>query len=95
MKGNLEVPVLTELAQSHHKTPAQIVLRWDLQNGVAVIPKTVHPERMAENAAIFDFELSPAEMEEIDGLNEDRHFGPNPDTTQFGESGELLRREGK
>ena len=58
MKGQLDLPVLTELAAKYGKTPAQIVLRWDLQNDILTIPKSVRPERIRENADIFDFELS-------------------------------------
>jgi diketogulonate reductase-like aldo/keto reductase len=64
-------------------TAAQIVLRWDLQNGVVIIPKSVHENRIRENSQIFDFELSPEDMATIDSLNENRRFGPDPDRVSF------------
>ncbi len=75
MRGKYEQPLLYTLAQKYGKTIPQIILRWDLQNGVVVIPKSVHRERIAENAAIFDFEISADDMQRIDELNEERHFG--------------------
>ncbi|WP_040464403.1 aldo/keto reductase [Erythrobacter sp. NAP1] len=61
-------------AQAHGKTPAQVLLRWGVQRGTAVIPKTSKPERMRENLDIFDFELSSVEMAAISALNQDRRF---------------------
>lgn len=74
----LKDPVLAAIARRHGKTVAQVILRWDLQLGVVTIPKSARPERMAENAAIFDFELDGAEMESIDALDDDRRNGPDP-----------------
>ncbi|MEM7687757.1 MAG: aldo/keto reductase [Pseudomonadota bacterium] len=61
-------------AQAHGKTPAQVLLRWGVQRGTAVIPKTTKPERMRENLAIDDFDLSAVEMAAISALNQDRRF---------------------
>jgi methylglyoxal/glyoxal reductase len=83
MKGNLDLPQLTALAQKYGKTPAQIVLRWDLQHGVVTIPKSVRAERIRENAAIFDFTLSDEDMRAIDQMNQDHRFGPDPDQVIF------------
>ncbi|MBS4177741.1 aldo/keto reductase [Lederbergia citrea] len=83
MKGNLDLPTLTELAAKYGKKPAQIVLRWDLQHGVVTIPKSVHKERIQENADIFDFTLSEEDMKAIDQLNQDYRFGPDPDEFLF------------
>lgn len=83
MRGDMDIPLLRELAEKYKKTPAQIVLRWDLQHEVATIPKTVTPQRMEENALIFDFELSLEDMAHIDGLNENKRFGPDPDNFHF------------
>lgn len=83
MKGKLDLPQLTELAGKHGKTPAQIVLRWDLQHGIVTIPKSVHQARIVENAGLFDFELSDADMKLIDGMNQDHRFGPDPDALLF------------
>ena len=83
MKGNLAIPTLLRLAEEHGKTPAQIVLRWHVQHGVVVIPKSVHDYRIRENADIFDFSLSAEEMTLIDGLNQGKRFGPDPDNFDF------------
>lgn len=83
MKGNLNLPQITELAEKYGKTPAQIVLRWDLQHGVVTIPKSVHQERIIENAHIFDFTLSEEDMKAIDQMNQDYRFGPDPDEVLF------------
>ncbi|QOY35582.2 aldo/keto reductase [Anaerobacillus isosaccharinicus] len=80
MQGELlEEPTLAEIGKKYGKSVAQVILRWDLQNEVVTIPKSVKPERMKENADIFDFELTTEEMALINSLNEDRRVGPNPD----------------
>jgi 2,5-diketo-D-gluconate reductase A len=76
----LDDPVLGELAAAHGKTVAQVVLRWHLQLGIVIFPKSVTRERIEENRDIFDFHLSPAEMERIAELDEGRRIGPDPDT---------------
>jgi len=83
MKGQLDLPVLTELAAKYGKTPAQIVLRWDLQSDILTIPKSIRPERIRENANIFDFELSDEDMARIDALNQNSRFGADPDNFNF------------
>lgn len=62
-------PVLTEIGRSHGKTAAQVALRWNIQRGVVVIPKTVHKDRMEQNFDIWDFSLTPDEMAKIDALD--------------------------
>ncbi|OIJ16806.1 glyoxal reductase [Anaerobacillus alkalilacustris] len=80
MQGQLlDDPTLMEIANKYNKSVAQVILRWDLQNEVVTIPKSVKPERMKENADIFDFELCTEDMKKINSLNEDRRVGPNPD----------------
>jgi diketogulonate reductase-like aldo/keto reductase len=79
----LRDPVLTGIARKHDKTVAQVVLRWDLQLGVVTIPKSVHPGRMAENAAVFDFELDAADMSVIAALDSNRRNGADPFTFTF------------
>lgn len=76
----LERPAILEAAEAHGKSPAQAVLRWHVQQGRIVFPKTSRRERMIENADIFDFELSGAEMAAIDALDEQHNFGPDPRT---------------
>jgi diketogulonate reductase-like aldo/keto reductase len=83
MNGNLDLPLLAELAGQYKKTSAQIVIRWHLQHGIVTIPKSVRAERIAENANVFDFELSPEDMNRIDELNEDKRFGADPDHMNF------------
>lgn len=79
-KGDvLGEPLLSEIAGRHQRTSAQVVLRWHLQRGCIVFPKTVTPARMRENFALFDFVLSEEEMRLISGLNRDERTGPHPD----------------
>ena len=70
----LQEPVVLAAAEAHGKTPAQIVLRWGIQRGTSIIPKTSKPERMRENLAITDFALSDDEMTAISALNANRRF---------------------
>lgn len=67
--GLFEDPVLAGIAAKHHKTPAQVILRWHIQRGVVVIPKSTHKERMEENFQVFDFALTEADMDEIAALD--------------------------
>ena len=83
VRGRLDHPVLLEVAARHSKTPAHVVWRWNLQRGVVTIPKSARPERIAENAKLFDFELSAQDMAQIDALDEERRIGPDPDTIDF------------
>ncbi|KPC74675.1 glyoxal reductase [Thermoactinomyces vulgaris] len=84
MQGEVfRVPLLQELAEKYGKTPAQIVLRWDLQHGVVTIPKSVNPDRIKANADVFDFELSAEDMARIDALDKHHRFGPDPDNFDF------------
>ena len=72
-----------KLADKYQKTPAQIVLRWDLQHEVVTIPKSVHPNRIAENAQIFDFEISREDMLTLDALDEGKRIGSDPDNFDY------------
>ena len=76
----LDDPIITGLAETHGKTPGQIVIRWHLQLGNVVIPKSVTPERIEENFDVFDFHLTEDEMTEIEGLDAGERIGPDPDT---------------
>lgn len=80
----LNDPTINEIANKHKKTPAQVILRWDLQNKVVTIPKSIKVERIIENADVFDFELTIEEMEKIDGLNIDERIGSHPDEMELG-----------
>ncbi|MCM3707822.1 MULTISPECIES: aldo/keto reductase [Cytobacillus] len=84
MQGGLfENEILTEMADKHGKAIAQIVLRWHLQNGIIVIPKSTKPHRLEENVCLFDFELSQQDMELINSLDEHLRVGPDPDNFDF------------
>jgi 2,5-diketo-D-gluconate reductase A len=76
----LQDPVIVEIASAHSRTPAQTIIRWHIQLGNVVIPKSVTPERILENIDVFDFHLSDAEMDAIRGLDAGRRIGPDPDT---------------
>ena len=69
LKGMFTEPVLLQIAEKHGKTPAQVILRWNVQQGVIVIPKSVHRERMEENLNIWDFALDADDMEKIASLD--------------------------
>ncbi|KKZ69756.1 aldo/keto reductase [Streptomyces showdoensis] len=77
-RGLLEVPAIVAIAQKHARTPAQIVLRWHVQVGNVVIPKSVTPSRIRENIAVFDFELDAEDMAGLTALDEGRRLGPDP-----------------
>ncbi len=77
--STLDDPVISPIAVAHGKSPAQVMLRWGLQEGRSVIPKSTKPARIAENIDVFDFELSSDEMTDIAGLNTDRRGGPEPE----------------
>ncbi|RFU42895.1 aldo/keto reductase [Actinomadura logoneensis] len=79
-RGLLEDPALAPIGEAHGKTPAQVVLRWHLQLGNIVIPKSVTPERIAQNFDVFDFELTESEMAVIADMDADRRLGPDPAT---------------
>lgn len=83
IQGRLDQPLLVELARHYGKTPAQIILRWHLQHERVIIPKSVHAERIRENANLFDFVLSTEDMERVDAMNRDQRFGPDPDHFNF------------
>ncbi|MGX2993642.1 aldo/keto reductase [Streptomyces sp. JNUCC 64] len=77
-KGLLDVPAIVAIGQKHGRTPAQVVLRWHIQLGHVVIPKSVTPSRIAENIAVYDFELDEEDLAAIRALNEDHRLGPDP-----------------
>ncbi|MEN8698186.1 aldo/keto reductase [Bacillus infantis] len=84
MQGQLlDNEIITSIAEKHDKSAAQVILRWDLQNGVITIPKSTKENRIAANSAIFDFELSGDEMEQISSLNQNLRVGPDPDNIDF------------
>jgi 2,5-diketo-D-gluconate reductase A len=76
----LEDPVIVEIAEAHGKTPAQAIIRWHLQLGNVVIPKSVTPERIKENFDVFGFDLSDEQMEAISALDAGTRIGPDPNT---------------
>jgi diketogulonate reductase-like aldo/keto reductase len=84
MQGHIaNLEAIQHLAGKYHKTPAQIALRWNLQHEVVTIPKSTHTHRIAENAQIFDFELSPPDMNLLDALYKGKRFGAGSEQLQF------------
>lgn len=79
----LEDETILKIGEKYRKSPAQIVLRWHIQNDILVIPKSVTPSRIEENAGIFHFELTAEEMKAINGLNREQRFGKNPENFHF------------
>jgi diketogulonate reductase-like aldo/keto reductase len=77
--STLQDPVIGDIAQAHNKTPAQVMLRWHLQRGRSVIPKSTKPQRIAENLDVFDFDLSTEELAAIDALDTGQRGGPEPE----------------
>lgn len=75
-------PAIAAVAQAHGKTPAQVMLRWHLQQGRSAIPKSTNPARIAENFDVFDFELAPEQMAAIDALDTGTRSGPDPDVAR-------------
>ena len=84
MQGKIfQMKEFDRLREKYNKSIAQIVLRWNLQKGVATIPKSSNKDRIVSNADIFDFELSPADIAYIDALNQNLHYGPDPKNFNF------------
>ncbi|WP_102716597.1 aldo/keto reductase [Paenibacillus castaneae] len=84
MQGQLlDHPILKEIANKYNKTIAQIIVRWDLQNGIVTIPKSTKEHRIIENASVFDFDLSRDDLARINDLNENHRVGPDPDHFDF------------
>jgi diketogulonate reductase-like aldo/keto reductase len=79
----LENSTLKAIGAAHGKSAAQAVLRWDLQSGLIVLPKSVHEERIVANSQLFDFTLSQEEMQAIAALDRNKRMGPNPDSFDF------------
>ncbi len=79
----LDNEVLTQIAEKHGKSTAQVILRWDLQNEVVTIPKSTKEHRIIQNADVFDFELNAEEVEKINALNQNHRVGPDPDNFDF------------
>jgi 2,5-diketo-D-gluconate reductase A len=75
----LDDPTIVSIAQRAGKTPAQVILRWHIQRGDIIFPKSVTPSRVKENIDIFDFELADGDVAEISALNKDQRTGPDPD----------------
>lgn len=84
MQGRIfELENIKKIGLKYGKSPAQVVLRWDLQKGVITIPKSAKKERIIDNASLFDFELSNEDMVYLDSLEKGQRFGPDPDTFDF------------
>ena len=85
--STLQDPVIGQIAHAHSKTPAQVMLRWHLQRGRSVIPKSTKPQRIAENIDVFDFELSTEELAAIDALDTGQRGGPEPQSITLESAG--------
>jgi methylglyoxal/glyoxal reductase len=84
MHGHMgESPVLSEMAKRLGRSPAQVLIRWDLQHEVVTIPKSTHQKWIVENTKVYDFSLSADDMAKLDRLNADKRFGPDPDNFNF------------
>jgi diketogulonate reductase-like aldo/keto reductase len=84
MQGHfLEEKTILQLAEKYDRTPAQIILRWDIENEVVTIPKSITPSRIDENTNIFDFQLEPEDITLLNQLNRNHRFGPDPDNFDF------------
>lgn len=79
----LSIPAIQLLAQKHHKSTAQIILRWLLQKEIVILPKSIHQNRIIQNADIFNFELTNEDMNLMNQLNQNKRVGPNPDNFNF------------
>jgi diketogulonate reductase-like aldo/keto reductase len=77
--STLEDPTIVRIAEAHSKSPAQVMLRWHLQQGRQVIPKSTKPQRIAETFDVFDFELTADELAAIDALDTEQRGGPEPE----------------
>ncbi|MFJ7962722.1 aldo/keto reductase [Streptomyces sp. NPDC096324] len=86
----LEDPAVTAIAKAHGKSPAQVLLRWGLQQGRSVIPKSTKRERIAENLDVFDFDLSADELNALDALETGRRGGPEPDAVTLADFGRAI-----
>jgi len=89
-KSTLEDPVLLDIAKARGKTAAQVMLRWHLQEGRSVIPKSIKPARIAENFDVFDFTLSPEQIAAIDALDTGKRSGPDPDSITLETFGRVI-----
>lgn len=84
MRGQiLDHPDLIAMGEKYGKSAAQVILRWNLQHEIVTIPKSVNPGRIAENAQVFDFELSDEDMAQIDAIDKHERIGPDPDNFTF------------
>ena len=81
--GLLEDQTIAKIAEKYGKSNSQVILRWDIQNGVITIPKSVRSERMVQNADIFDFNLTDEELQVINAMNLDKRVGPDPEDFDF------------
>ena len=81
--GGMDIPLLQEMSARYGKSAAQIILRWHLQNGICIIPRSQNPQRQQENLALFDFELDKKDMLAIDSLNQNRRLCADPDNFDF------------
>ena len=90
----LQEPVVTRLAHAHGRSPAQVLLRWGIQQGRSVIPKSTRPERLAENIDVFDFTLSAEDLAALDVLETGQRGGPEPEVVTLADFGRPISEPG-
>lgn len=83
LRGNFGTDTIPKLAEKYGKTEAQILLRWNIQQGIIPIPKSKNPGRLAQNIDVFDFSLEPADIELLNSMNENRRTSHDPLTFDF------------
>lgn len=86
-------PVFGDIAKAHDKNPAQVMLRWHLQQGRSVIPKSTQPQRIAENIDVFDFELSTEELAATDALDTGQRGAPEPESITLASYGRPISED--
>ena len=79
----MTIPAVVEIAEKYGKTPAQILIRWEIQRKVVTIPKSITPSRIKSNTEVFDFKLAPEDMAAINALDENRHVAADPEYFDF------------
>ena len=83
MWSKADFRAIPEIAKKYHKTPAQLLLRWNIQQGILPIPKSKNPERLAENFNVFDFSIAEEDMQTLNGMNEGKRTSHDPLTYDF------------
>ncbi|MDR7191075.1 diketogulonate reductase-like aldo/keto reductase [Microbacterium sp. BE35] len=89
-RRSFDDPVLLAIGEKHGKSAAQVMLRWHIQKGIQVIPRSIRPERIAENFDVFDFDLTLDELSQIDALDTVKRGGPQPEAITLEAFGRII-----